>query len=98
MRRPRRARSPRGLAPHGLLALTPQPGPVLRGCPPEAGLEVAVEVALVGEARGGGGGGNGFPGFEQAAGGADAVRDLQRVWRQAGALAHEPDEPELADA
>jgi hypothetical protein len=61
-------------------------------------LEVPVQVTLVGEASGGGGLGDPSAGFEQAPGGANAVGDLQGVGRQAGALAEEAGEAELADA
>ena len=57
-----------------------------------------MQVALVGEAGGGGGRGDRLAGFEQAAGGTDAVGDLQRVGRQSGPLAEQPDQAELADA
>ena len=59
---------------------------------------MAVEVTLVGEARGGGGLGDRRAGLEHAAGGSDAVSDLQRVWWEAGALAEEANEAELPDA
>jgi hypothetical protein len=59
--------------------LRPQPSLVLAGGQPEAALEVAVQVALVGEAGHGGRGGDRLADFQQAAGGADAVRDLQRA-------------------
>jgi len=55
-------------------------------------------VALVGEARGGGGCGDAVATLEQAAGGSDAVGDVQRVGWQAGPLAEETDQAELADA
>jgi hypothetical protein len=42
---------------------------------------VAVQVALVGEAGGGGSLGDRLVGFKHAAGDADAVGDLQRVGR-----------------
>jgi hypothetical protein len=61
-------------------------------------LEVAVQVALVGEAGGDGGRGDRLAGFEQTAGGADAVGDLQGVRREADPFAEEADETELADA
>jgi hypothetical protein len=70
---------------------------ILGGSDSEAALEVAVQVALVGEAAGGGGLGDRLAGFEQAAGGADPVRELQRMGRQTGVLAEEADEAELAD-
>ena len=70
---------------------------IFGGCQSEASLEVAVEVTLVGEAGGGGGLGDGRAGLEHAAGGSDAVSDLQRVW-EAGALADEANEAELPDA
>ncbi len=56
-----------------------------------------MQVALVGEAGGGGGLGDRLAGFEHAAGAADPVRELQRMGWQAGALADEADEAELAD-
>jgi hypothetical protein len=59
---------------------------------------VAVEVALVGEARGEGGVGDRFASLEQTAGGSDAVDDLQRVWCQSRALTEEANEAELPDA
>ena len=68
---------------------------ILGGGDSEAAPEVAVQVALVGEATGGGGLGDRLAGFEQAAGAADPVRELQRMGWQAGALAEEPDEAEL---
>jgi hypothetical protein len=46
---------------------------------PEAALEVAVQVTLIGEAGGGGDIGDRLAGFEQLAGLADTVRELQRV-------------------
>jgi len=58
---------------------------------------VAVQVALVGEATGGGGLDDRLAGFEQAAGAADPVRELQRMGWQAGVLAEEADEAELAN-
>ena len=70
---------------------------ILGGGDSEAALEVAVQVALVGEAGGDGGLGDRLAGFEQAAGAADPVRELQRMGWQAGALADEADEAELAD-
>ena len=63
----------------------------------EAALEVPVQVTLVGEAGGGGGLGDGLASFEKAAGAADPVRELQGMGWQAGALAEEADEAELAD-
>ena len=63
----------------------------------QAALEVAVQVALVGEPGRSRGLGDRLAGFEQAAGEADAVRELQRVGRQTGALAEQADEAELAD-
>jgi PhnB protein len=63
----------------------------------EAALEVAVQVTLVGEAGGGGRFGDRLAGFEQAAGHANPVRELQRMGWQAGALAEKADETELAD-
>ena len=58
---------------------------------------MAVEVTLVGEARGDGGVSDRLAGLKQAARDLDAMRDLQRMWRQAGALAEEADEAELPD-
>jgi hypothetical protein len=55
----------------------------------EAALKVAVQVTLVGEAGGGGGLGDRLAGFEQAAGNADPVRELQRMGWQAGTLTEE---------
>ena len=46
---------------------------------PEAALEVAVQVTLIGEAGGGGDIGDRLAGFEQSAGFADAVGDLESV-------------------
>jgi hypothetical protein len=45
----------------------------------EAALEMAVQVALVGEARGGGRRGDRLTGLEEATGGTDAVADLQSM-------------------
>lgn len=59
---------------------------------------MAVEVTLVGEARGGGGLGDRRAGLEHAAGGSDAMSDLQRVSWEAGAVADEANEAELLDA
>ncbi len=70
---------------------------ILGGSDSGAALEVAVQVALVGEAAGGGGLGDRLAGFEQAPGAADPVRELQRMGRQTGVLAEEADEAELAD-
>jgi hypothetical protein len=70
---------------------------ILGGSDSEAALEVAVQVALVGEAAGGGDLGDRLAGFEQAAGAADPLRELQRMGRQTGVLAEEADEAELAD-
>jgi hypothetical protein len=49
---------------------------VLAGRQSQGALEVAVEVALVGEAGGGGGRGDRLAGFEQAAGVVNTVGDL----------------------
>ena len=58
---------------------------------------MAVQVTLVGEAGGGCNVGDCLAGFEQSSGLADPVGHMERVRRQAGALAEEPDEPELSD-
>jgi hypothetical protein len=55
-------------------------------------------MALVGKAGGGGGGGDRLAGFEQAAGVADPVGDLQRVWWKADPLAEQAGEMELVNA
>jgi hypothetical protein len=68
------------------------------GCHSEGALEVAVQVALVGEAGGGGGRGDRLTGFEEAAGSADAVGEVEGVGWEADAFAEEVNEPELADA
>src|SRR5215218_3490655 len=75
-----------------------EPPLVLGGGHPEAAPEMAVEVALVGEAGGGGGVGDAVARFEQATGRAEAVGELQRVGGEAGAFADEADEPKLAEA
>lgn len=54
---------------------------ILTWCQPEAALEVAVKVTLVGEAGSGGDVGDRLAGFEQSAGFADAVGDLESVGR-----------------
>jgi hypothetical protein len=59
---------------------------------------VAVQVALVREASGGGGRGDRLARFEQAASGAYAVGEVEGVGREAGAFAEEAHEPELANA
>ena len=64
----------------------------------QAALEVAVQVAVIGEPRLDGGRGDRLAGFDQAAGGPDMVRELQRVGGQTGARAKHADETELADA
>ena len=56
-----------------------------------------MQMALVREARGGGGVRDRVAGLEQATCGAEAVGDLQRVGRQSGALAKQADQSELAD-
>jgi hypothetical protein len=71
---------------------------VLRWRDAEAALEVAVQVALVGESGGGRGVRDGCTGFEQATGDPDAVGDLQCVRWKADVLMEQPDEPELADS
>src|SRR4051812_50033955 len=58
---------------------------------------MAMKMAPVGEAGRGGGRRDRLAGLEEAAGRADAVGDLQRVRRQAGPLAEQPDEAELPD-
>jgi hypothetical protein len=54
-----------------------EPSSIFTWCHAEAALEVAVEVTLVSEAGGGGDVGDRLAGFEQSAGLADAVGDLQ---------------------
>jgi hypothetical protein len=58
---------------------------------------VAVQVALVGEAGRGGDVGDGPALLQEAAGGADAMGEPQRVGRQAETFAEQADEAELAD-
>src|SRR6476661_9026003 len=48
---------------------------ILAGGQTQAALEVAVQVAVIGEPRLGGGRGDRFAGFDQAAGGPDTVRE-----------------------
>jgi hypothetical protein len=62
-----------------LLGPRREPLLIFGGRESEGSLEVAVEVTLVGEARGGGGLGDRRAGLEHAAG-SDAMSDLQRVW------------------
>jgi hypothetical protein len=64
----------------------------------QAALEVAVHVAVIGEPGRSRGRGDRLAGFDQAAGEADTVRELQRVGGQTGARANQADEAELADA
>jgi hypothetical protein len=59
---------------------------------------VTVKVTLVGESGGSCGGGDGYAGFEHAAGGANTLGELQGMRRQSGAFADRADEAELADA
>jgi hypothetical protein len=80
-----------------LLGPAVEPLLIFGGRESEGSLEVAVEVTLVGEARGGGGLGDRRADLEHAAG-SDAMSDLQRVWGESGALAEEANEAELPDA
>src|SRR5215207_3996344 len=57
-----------------------------------------MQVALVGEAGGRGGRRDRLAGFEQAARSAYAVGELERMRRQAGVLADQANQAELADA
>jgi hypothetical protein len=59
---------------------------------------VAVQVALVCESGGGGGRGDCVAGFEEEAGGADAVGKVEGVGWEARVFAEEANETELADA
>src|SRR3954451_14885002 len=61
----------------------------------QAALEVAVQVAVIGEPGRSRGRGDRLAGFHQAAGEADTVRELQRVGAQTGARANQADETEL---
>lgn len=70
---------------------------ILAGCPADTGLEVAVEVALVGEACCGGGRGDRFSLLEQSTRLADAVGDLELVGSKSYSLAEDADEAELAN-
>ena len=63
----------------------------------QAALEVAVQMAVIGEPGRSSGRGDRLAGFDQAAGEADTVRELQRVGGQTGARANQADEAELAD-
>jgi hypothetical protein len=71
---------------------------VLAGCDAEAALEVAVEMALVGESGHRGDGDGRLASLEEASGGTEAVGDLQSMGRQTGSLAEEADETEFANA
>jgi len=87
-----------GGRPPSVAVAAPEAPLILAGGQTQAALEVAVQVAVIGEPRLGGGRGDRFAGFDQATGEADTVRELQRVGGQTGARAKQADETELADA